>query len=118
MRIEQCISKSRGSRGLVRTVLGLAIVCAVFALQGNFAAASEGAKLHQKQCASCHNGMFPGGQGEMIYAPDFRKISDFKQLRQRVETCANRTNAAWFDEEIDAVSLWLNQSFYRFTHSK
>ncbi|NBT01674.1 MAG: hypothetical protein EBS61_14025 [Betaproteobacteria bacterium] len=58
--------------------------------------ATEGAALHQRNCASCHNGMFPGGKGEMLYSADFRKI----------------------DEEIDAVTQWLNQGFYRFQLGK
>ncbi|NBU00301.1 MAG: hypothetical protein EBT59_14585, partial [Betaproteobacteria bacterium] len=48
--------------------------------------ASDGAALHRKSCASCHNGMFPGGDGEMIYSAEFRKIKQLTQLRQRVET--------------------------------
>lgn len=80
--------------------------------------ATEGAALHQRNCASCHNGMFPGGKGEMLYSADFRKIKQLTQLRQRVETCASRINAGWFDEEIDAVTQWLNQGFYRFQLSK
>jgi hypothetical protein len=39
-------------------------------------------------------------------------------LRQRVETCASRVNAGWFEEEIDSVTRWLNQSFYQFQSSK
>ena len=35
-------------------------------------------------------------------------------LRQRVEACATRVGAGWFDEEIDSVSRWLNDEFYRF----
>lgn len=62
--------------------------------------------------------MFPGGKGEMLYSADFRKIKQLTQLRQRVETCASRINAGWFDEEIDAVTQWLNQGFYRFQLSK
>lgn len=80
--------------------------------------ASDGAALHHKNCASCHNGMFPGGNGEMIYSAEFRKIKQLTQLRQRVETCASRVNAGWFDEEIDGVTQWLNQRFYRFQSGK
>jgi mono/diheme cytochrome c family protein len=80
--------------------------------------ASDGAALHHKSCASCHNGMFPGGDGEMIYSAEFRKIKQLTQLRQRVETCASRVNAGWFDEEIDGVTQWLNQRFYRFQSGK
>jgi len=80
--------------------------------------ATEGEQLHQKSCVSCHNGMFPAGKGELIYSADFRKIKQLAHLRQRVETCASRVNAGWFEEEIDSVARWLNQSFYQFQSSK
>ncbi|MEN9514748.1 MAG: hypothetical protein ACK5DW_11935 [Burkholderiales bacterium] len=54
----------------------------------------------------------------MIYSAEFRKIKQLTQLRQRVETCASRVNAGWFDEEIDGVTQWLNQRFYRFQSGK
>lgn len=99
----------RARRGLSAALLWLAV---------SASHASDGAALHQKSCASCHNGMFPGGKGEMIYSAEFRKITQLTQLRQRVETCASRVNAGWFDEEIDGVTQWLNQRFYRFPSGK
>jgi len=95
-----------------RVPLAAALVMAL-AAPGS-ALASEGAALHAQKCQSCHDSMFPGGKGEMIYAPDFRKLSSPSELRQRVETCAVRINAGWFDEEIDAVTGWLQERFYRF----
>ena len=62
--------------------------------------------------------MFPGGDGEMIYSAEFRKIKQLTQLRQRIETCASRVIAGWFDEEIDGVTQWLYQRFYRFQSGK
>ena len=118
MNMDQSSTPMRRSDSLQRLALGFGLILMAVLFQAKPAQASEGEKLHQKQCASCHNGMFPGGKGEMIYAPDFRKITAFKPLRQRVETCANRTNAGWFDEEVDAVTQWLNQSFYRFAQAK
>jgi len=99
----------RARRGLSAALLWLAV---------SASHASDGAALHQKSCASCHNGMFPGGKGEMNYSAEFRKITQLTQLRQRVETCASRVNAGWFDEEIDGVTQWLNQRFYRFPSGK
>jgi len=99
----------RARRGLSAALLWLAV---------SASHASDGAALHQKSCASCHNGMFPGGKGEMIYSAEFRKITQLTQLRQLVESCASRANAGWFDEEIDGVTQRLNQRFYRFPSGK
>lgn len=97
---------------------GLAAFLLSLALSGVASAiTSEGADLHAQKCQSCHNSMFPGGRGEQIYAPEFRKLDALSALRQRVETCASRINAGWFDEEIDAVTAWLQERFYRFPKS-
>ncbi len=73
-----------------------------------------GKKLHDESCSSCHNGMFPSGNGDELYSSDFRSISNSSKLRSQVEFCANQNNFIWFDEEIDSVSKFLNDNFYQF----
>ncbi len=75
----------------------------------------EGRKLHDKACISCHDSMFGAGKGLKIYDADHRKIRHSFQLRQRIEFCATQNKAGWFDEEVEHVSRWLNDEFYRFT---
>lgn len=77
--------------------------------------AEIGAKLHAKTCASCHNSMMPDGKGEELYSEDFRKMTDAGKLKTMVQFCATRTNSGWFDEEIEHVSRYLNDNYYKFT---
>jgi mono/diheme cytochrome c family protein len=84
---------------------------AVLFAKGN---AEIGAKLHAKTCASCHNSMMPDGKGEELYSEDFRKMTDAGKLKTMVQFCATRTNSGWFDEEIEHVSRYLNDNYYKF----
>lgn len=84
---------------------------AVLFAKGN---AELGAKLHAKTCASCHNSMMPDGKGEELYSEDFRKMTDAGKLKTMVQFCATRTNSGWFDEEIEHVSRYLNDNYYKF----
>ena len=36
------------------------------------------------------------------------------QLKGMVEFCANRTRSGWFEEEINHVSRYLNDTYYKF----
>ena len=75
---------------------------------------SNGLQLHQEGCNSCHNSMFPDGNGNEIYTKDIRKINTSKKLYSMVEFCAGNNNLGWFEEEIIDVSKYLNDSFYKF----
>ena len=100
------------ARGLVSAAL--AVPLAVFADPFAKGDPAEGRKLHEKSCASCHNSMYNDRNGLQLYAADHRKMTSASFLRQRVEACASRFNVGWFDEEIEHVSRWLNDEFYRF----
>lgn len=98
-------------------VLGLGASLAAHANQPLFATgnAAEGQKLHAQSCQRCHDGMFHDRKGEQLYSRDFRKIKDASSLRQRNESCASQVGAGWFDEEIDHVSRYLNDNYYKFS---
>lgn len=80
--------------------------------KGNLA---TGKALHDKSCASCHNSMMPDGKGEELYSEFSRKSTNLAQLKGMVEFCANRTNSGWFEEEIEHVSRYLNETYYKFS---
>lgn len=75
---------------------------------------ATGQALHAAKCAACHNSMMPNGRGEELYDEFNRKLKNAPQLRAMVDFCANRTKSAWFDEEIEHVSRYLNDSYYKF----
>ena len=74
-----------------------------------------GKELHDKNCISCHNGMMPDNKGNDLYLPEFRSITTSVKLNSQVEFCANQNDLFWFEEEIESVSKFLNESFYKFT---
>lgn len=73
-----------------------------------------GKKLHDAKCAGCHNTMFPDKDGSQLYSDLFRKVSAPSALKGMVSACAQRSNAGWFDEEIEHAARYLNDSYYKF----
>ncbi len=87
-----------------------------FALAGSLAvplAAAQSAKdtpdaqtLYQRNCVRCHG-------PEVFTRPD-HKIRSLKALGERVRWCESNLELRWFDEDIDAVTAYVNDSFYHF----
>jgi mono/diheme cytochrome c family protein len=75
---------------------------------------AEGRRLHDGACLRCHDSMFGVGKGTELYGAFHRRATTASAVRQRVESCAVQNNAGWFEEELDHVSRWLNDEFYRF----
>lgn len=76
--------------------------------------AAEGKKLHDAKCAGCHNTMFPDKDGRQLYSDLFRKVETAPALRGMITACANRSRAGWFEEEIEHVGRYLNDTHYKF----
>lgn len=71
------------------------------------AAESEGQRLHDQQCLSCH--------GTNVYTRPNRKIHSLNQLKAQVGRCIK--SAAKVDltpEQATAVIQYLNKTFYHF----
>ncbi len=49
-----------------------------------------------------------------IYTSNNRKVSTFVQLRKKVEQCELINELAWFEEEVDDVTAYLNATYYLF----
>jgi len=65
-----------------------------------------GKELHQENCLRCH-------KSEIYERPD-RTVKTLKHLRSQVLFCAVNNDVGWFDEEIDAVTAYLNTFYYLF----
>lgn len=90
-------------------LISLFITTAVFA-------ESEGQKLHDQSCLSCHDSM-TNGKPEQIYTREDRaesSIEDLAGLQSRVEACASNAGAQWFDDETAKVVEYLNVTYYKF----
>ena len=62
--------------------------------------------IHQEYCTTCHQ--------PDIYNNTDSTIKTIPQLRTRVLSCSVNSNAVWFDEEVDAVTTYLNIDYYLF----
>lgn len=80
------------------------ILCWVLSAQAGEASTAQG--LYQQHCTQCH-------QGEVMTRPE-RKVRNFKALQAQVRRCDANLGLKWFDEDLDAVSNYLNDQFYRF----
>jgi hypothetical protein len=76
--------------------------------------AAVGKKLHDPRCMTCHNSMFPDKDGTQLYSDLFRKMDTPAKLKGMIEFCNNRTNSGWFEEDIQHVARYLNDTYYQF----
>ena len=116
--LHRSVSMFHMNKWFVTVLVAFGLACGATGAQAALFAkgnAAIGAKLHAKTCASCHNSMMPDGKGEELYSEDFRKMTDAGKLKSMVQFCATRTNSGWFDEEIEHVSRFLNDNYYKFT---
>ena len=68
--------------------------------------AERGKILYETRCSACH--------ASSVYKRDARKAKSFDGLRAQVLRWSVETGGSWSADEIDDVTLYLNQRFYRF----
>ncbi|MEE9494275.1 MAG: cytochrome c [Gammaproteobacteria bacterium] len=71
---------------------------------------APGKALHEKACTSCH--------GSEVYTREDRKMQSLDSLKSQVARCNANTRAGWFDDEMESVTNFLNDSFYHFKTQK
>ena len=67
---------------------------------------SHGKSLQQKNCMSCHD--------DGMYTRDNRRVSSLGGLKKQVKRCEQMLGLTWFDEDIEAVTEYLNSSYYHY----
>jgi cytochrome c553 len=70
----------------------------------------NGKALHDANCMRCHD--------ETNYTRQNRIVKSYEGLRERISLCELSAEMAWFDEEIDDVTAYLNNAFYHFVLEK
>ncbi|HUX81355.1 MAG TPA: hypothetical protein VMV35_00810 [Halothiobacillus sp.] len=93
---------------LAGLILGLALVQSARAEQH---APNWGASLHQAECAGCHKAPHNAAFYESRRG---KKLKSRASVSTMVQSCANHFNIAWFDEEVDAVTVYLNNTYYKY----
>lgn len=65
-----------------------------------------GKALHDANCISCH--------GVETYTRPDRKITSLEALAARVRACDANLGTQLFDEDIDKITAYLNETYYKF----
>jgi cytochrome c5 len=66
----------------------------------------SGKDLHDANCVACH--------GSEVYTRKDHRITDMDALNTQVARCENNLGLQWFEDQRDAVSNYLNDSYYHF----
>lgn len=69
-------------------------------------AAARGQALYETRCVACHD--------RSVHRRESRQAGDFDALRREVARWSANAGADWRADEIDAVSGYLNDRYYRF----
>lgn len=75
-------------------------------VQTSAADTTRGKTLHAANCVSCHN--------QEVYTRKDRRITSLDGLRGQVARCEANLGLKMFPEDIDAVTDYLNTSYYQF----
>lgn len=67
---------------------------------------NHGKSLQQKNCMSCHD--------DSIYTREERRVTTLEALQTQVQRCETNLNLGWFPEDVEAVTGYLNTTFYKF----
>lgn len=99
-------TERRGARLAAPAVL--AVLSAVFAAPAAFAqpALERGRALYETRCIACHD--------RSVHQRESRKAADFAAVRREVERWSATIGGEWRAEELDAVTVFLNERFYRY----
>jgi hypothetical protein len=67
---------------------------------------NHGKTLQQENCMRCHD--------DSMYTREERRVTTRDALKHQVQRCETNLDLAWFPEDVDAVTEYLNTSFYKF----
>ena len=95
---------------IVKTLLANLITLLLLAVPVHAFDSDNGKALHNENCVRCHD--------DSMYTREDRKTKSYSLLRERVVQCEIMTELIWFEEEIDDVTAYLNESFYHFNLEK
>jgi mono/diheme cytochrome c family protein len=98
--------QDRGT-GVLRLVIAqLALGLAGLSMPAAAADVERGSALYETRCKACH--------ASSVHNRDARKAKSFGGLRTQVQRWSAETGGSWSGDEIDDVTQYLNQIYYRF----
>ena len=66
----------------------------------------NGDDLHFSNCTGCHDAS--------VYTRDNRRVGNLERLRAQVRFCKDTLELTWFDDQVEDVVEYLNQTYYHF----
>ena len=84
----------------------LLLLSALLASAVHAADVENGDDLHFEHCTGCHD--------DSVYTRENRNVRTYQRLGAQVRFCVNTIGVQWFDEDVDDVIEFLNQTYYRF----
>lgn len=87
-------------------LVGGLVAAACAALPAQAADASRGKILYETRCNACHKAS--------VHLREARKASSFKGVREQVARWSAELRSGWSADEIDDVTLYLNNRYYGF----
>jgi len=67
---------------------------------------SHGKSLQQENCMGCHD--------DGMYTRENRRVSSLDSLEKQVRRCEMALGLKWFDEDVAAVTEYLNTTYYNY----
>lgn len=72
-----------------------------------FADAQEGKEMFDEaKCMDCHNAEDFGGKDT--------KVTKYQHIKDYTDACQTNNDAEWFEEDVDSVTEYLNDKYYKF----
>jgi ribosomal protein L44E len=69
-------------------------------------ALERGRALYETRCTACHE--------KSVHRRESRKARDFAALRREIERWSTNVGGEWRAEELDAVTVFLNDRYYKY----
>ncbi len=91
---------------LARVIAGIGLLASVTALAAPAKAPTRGELLYANHCIACHT--------EQVHWRDQRLAKNWQGLVHQVRRWQTNTGLRWSDDDIQAVSHYLNARYYRF----
>jgi len=92
---------------MLRLVLSVPVCSLFFGVTSvNAADIERGKRLHDEHCVKCHSSDMYTRENRIVNSPD--------ALKERIRQCELSNDLAWFEEEVEDVSAYLAEEFYRF----
>jgi len=92
----------------MKTVSLMSITVCLLAAASSLQAANpdNGKSLVEGNCTKCHD--------ERVYTRQDRRVTTPEGLTKQVTNCERSLGLKWFDDDIDDVAAYLNQTYYHF----